>query len=84
MPQDSARILLVEEDPILAEVTGFRLELLGFQIDCVPSAEKAFESLERQLPDLIILDLALPGMSGLELTNRLSNDPRTSLIPILV
>jgi len=84
MPLDSPKVLLIEEDPTLAEVTGFRLELLGFQIASASTAEEAFAALRRGLPNAIILDLTLPDMGGVELTNRLSNDEQTSGIPILV
>ncbi len=83
MASDSSRILLVEEDRLLAEVTAFRLELLGFQVDVVGSGEMALGSVLRQTPDVIVVDLVLPDMTGIEVTNRLANAPRTSAIPIL-
>ena len=84
MAYKAPRVLLIEEDGVLAEVTGFRLELLGFNVETVASADGVFAELDRELPDAIILDPALPGMDGIELTNRLSNDQRTSRIPIMV
>ncbi len=84
MAYKAPRVLLIEEDGVLAEVTGFRLELLGFNVETVASADGAFAELDRELPDAIILDPTLPGMDGIELTNRLSNDQRTSQIPIMV
>ncbi len=84
MPYSSSKVLLVEEDVVLAEVTGFRLELLDFNVETVVTAEAALAALDRELPDAIILDLTLPDMDGIELTNRLSNDPKTSQIPIMV
>jgi DNA-binding response OmpR family regulator len=84
MSYDSPKVLLIEEDPTLAEVTGFRLELLGFRVSTAASAEGALTAVGRELPDVIILDLTLPDMDGVELTDRLSNDERTSVVPILV
>ncbi len=84
MPYSSSKVLLVEEDSVLAEVTEFRLELLDFGVETVVSAEAALAALDRELPDVIVLDLTLPDMDGIELTNRLSNDPKTSPIPIMV
>jgi CheY-like chemotaxis protein len=84
MSYEAPLVLLIEEDPILAEVTGFRLELLGFRVLQVHSAEAAFDAVDGQSPDVILLDTVLPGMDGIELTNRLSNDPKTSTIPIMV
>lgn len=80
MPQ----ILLVEEDPILLEITAFRLELLGYEMIAQESAEQALEWIETHLPSLIIVDDALPGMDGIEFINRLSNDIRTSDVPMMV
>ncbi len=84
MSHDSPRLLLIEEDALLAEITGFRLELLGFHIESVSSGEAAVAAVERELPDAILLDPTLPDMDGIELTNRFSNDERTSAVPILV
>ena len=79
MPQ----ILLVEQDPTLLEVTAFRLELLGYQVVQKQSGEEALEWLAGQLPTLIIVDQFLDGIDGVEFVNRLSNDVRTSEIPII-
>ena len=83
MSHDSPRILLIEDEPVLAEVTGFRLELLGFEVETVASSEETFKAVQRRLPQAIILNLGSPDMDGLALTERLSNDPTTSPIPIL-
>jgi CheY-like chemotaxis protein len=83
MHEQSPQILLVEEDRTLLEITAFRLELLGYDVVTQQSAEKALEWLRDRLPTLIIVDYALPGMDGIEFINRLSNDTRTSEIPIM-
>jgi CheY-like chemotaxis protein len=77
-------ILLVEEDPTLREITAFRLELLGYEVVSQESAETALEWLRTNLPSLVIVDQFLPGIDGIELLNRLSNDVRTSDIPVMV
>jgi CheY-like chemotaxis protein len=78
------KILLVEPEPVLAEVTAFRLELLGYHVTTVPSAEEALLQLDASEPDLVITDLVLPGLEGTGLIERLSSDQKTSLIPIVV
>lgn len=83
MSEQSPQILLVEEDPTLLEITAFRLELLGYEVVTRQSAELALEWLRDQLPALVIVDHVLPGMDGTEFINRLSNDTRTSEIPII-
>ena len=84
MTAASPEILLIEEDATLSEITAFRLELLGYGVVQQESAEKALEWLRDRLPSLIIVDQFLPGMDGTELINRLSNDMRTSEIPIMI
>ena len=83
MTDESPQILLIEEDRTLLEITAFRLELLGYEVVKQESAEKALEWLRDRMPSLIIVDQFLPGMDGTELINRLSNDVRTSDIPIM-
>lgn len=83
MAHDSPLILLIEDEPVLAEVTGFRLELLGFEVETVASSEEAFRAIQRRLPEVIILNLGSPDMEGLALIERLSNDPTTSPIPVM-
>jgi DNA-binding response OmpR family regulator len=83
MADRSTTILLIEGDPTLLEITAFRLDLLGYQVITHDSAERAMEWISGQLPSLIIVDHVLPGMDGVEFINRLSNDTRTSNIPIM-
>jgi CheY-like chemotaxis protein len=83
MLDQTSQILFVEEDPILLEITAFRLELLGYDVIKQQSGERALEWLHDQQPSLIIVDHMLPGMDGIEFINRLSNDTRTSEIPIM-
>lgn len=83
MSNESSTILLIEEDSTLLEITGFRLELLGYKVVALNSAERAVEWLRDELPTLIIVEQALSGMDGIEFINRLSNDMRTSEIPIM-
>ncbi len=77
-------ILLVEPEAIVAEVASFRLELLDYRVTCVASAEAALEEIGQSLPDLVITDLDLPGMSGMGLIERLTTDESTSGLKIMV
>ncbi len=79
----SHQLLLIEGDPTLLEITAFRLELLGYQVESRDSAERGLEWLKDHLPNVVIVDHVLPGMDGIEFINRLSNDTRTSDIPIM-
>ena len=80
----TARILLIEEDEILADVTAFRLELGGYDVAVAGSAHDAFEAIEAQVPDIIITDLVLPDIDGCEFISRLSHDKTCGHVPIMV
>lgn len=73
MKTEVPHILLVVEDETLAEITAFRLELLGYSVKTVNSGEAALPAVVDRPPDLMIVDLKLPNMSGLELIERVSN-----------
>ncbi|HEY5671226.1 MAG TPA: response regulator transcription factor [Anaerolineales bacterium] len=64
----SSRILVVEDEPSIAEVTSLYLKRAGFQVVVATDGEEALDALGRQFPDLIVLDLMLPGMDGMEIT----------------
>ena len=84
MATDALRILLIEDDELLADITAFRLELLGFDVAIKGSPEDAFDWLKEKQSDVIILDLALGGGEGLDFLNQLSNDQQFGSIPVLV
>jgi len=77
-------VLLVEPEAIVSEVTAFRLELLGYHVICVESAEAAFAKIRESIPDLVITDLVLPGLDGMGFIERLTTDEETSDLRILV
>lgn len=78
------RILIVEDDASMRKVLHARLKTEGF--DAVPMADAvtAFAEVRRQPPDLILLDLGLPGGGGLNLMQRLQSIPKHAVIPIIV
>ena len=80
----SRTVLLIEEDETLREITAFRLELLGHEVVAYESASAATKWLTDQLPDAILIGHFLPDMSGVELIDRLSNDVRTSDVPVML
>lgn len=83
MSPDQRKVLLVENDRTVAEITKFRLELLGYRVHFVDSADAVFAAVESDRPDAIVMELQIAGMDGFELSTRLRNDERTSGIPIV-
>lgn len=76
------RILLIEDDPALADMLDRRLVLHGYTVDAAPSAEAALERARASLPDVILVDYALPGMNGWDLVALLRREPRFAKLPI--
>lgn len=80
----SARILLVEDETAIATLIRFTLEQAGYRVDTVGSTEDACERLKIELPDLILLDWMLPGVSGAAYAKALRADSRTRDLPLIM
>ena len=78
------RILLIEDEPDIAEVLQYNLEKEGFEVETARRGDAGLEAVRRDNPDLILLDLMLPGLDGLELTRLLKRDAATSRVPIVM
>ena len=78
------RILLVEPEGVLAEVTAFRLELLGYGVEIVTNAEEALKCAARVRPNLIITDLILGNANAIGLIESLASQQETNTIPVMV
>jgi CheY-like chemotaxis protein len=76
-------ILLVEDDPTDMKLLNAVLSFSGHRVLCKDSAEQAAKEINRQRPDVILLDLKLSGMDGLSLARLLKSNPETHKIPII-
>jgi len=83
-PMADTRILIVEDEPAIAEVLEYNLVKEGYIVDVDYRGDTALEAIRQKPPDLVILDLMLPGLDGLELTRMLRRDARTDQIPLLM
>lgn len=79
-----ARILLIEDSPTDTAVLTQLLERNGHKVLASASAEDGIEVCRRELPDLVLMDLVLPGMNGFQATRALSRDEITKAIPVLI
>jgi CheY-like chemotaxis protein len=79
----SARILIVDDHPLNLKLAADVLETQGFTVHTAPDAEQAQGMLKDLLPDLILMDIALPGMDGLTLTRLLKTDARLGHVPVV-
>ncbi len=80
----SARVLLVEDNTINAEMLSRRLAKRGYAVTLAEDGLQAIARAQAELPDLILMDVSLPELDGLEATRRLKQDPATASIPIIV
>ncbi|HEX3529124.1 MAG TPA: response regulator [Thermoanaerobaculia bacterium] len=78
------RILLIEDEPDIAEVLQYNLEKEGFEVETARRGDTGLEVIRRGAPDLLLLDLMLPGIDGLELTRLLKRDTATAHLPIVM
>lgn len=77
-------VLWVEDDMFLSSIVGRKLASTGAKHIQAKSADEAFSSLQTNKPNVIVLDLVLPGMSGFEILEKLKADPVTKDIPVIV
>ena len=79
-----ARILLIEDSPTEAAVMTQLLERNGHMVTTSGNAEDGIASCKRDKPDLVLMDVVLPGMNGFQATRALGRDSGTSAIPVLI
>lgn len=82
--KQSASILFVEDDPILLPMYIERLKEEGFKIDGIATGEDGKERLEKNSYDLVLLDVMLPGMSGLDLLQWIRQQPWGKELPVVM
>lgn len=76
-------ILIVEDNEANRLLAGFVLEREGYRVEMAENSEQALDMLGRRAPDLILMDVQLPGLDGLSLTRQLKGDKKTAAIPVV-
>lgn len=77
------RILVADDEVYIVHILEFSLNMEGYEVISATSGEEALRKIESQQPDLIVLDVMMPGLSGHEVCRRLRADARTREIPII-
>jgi len=80
----SSRVLIVEDEPDIRELVVHHLKREGYQVSAAASGEEALRQVQAVPPDLVLLDLMMPAMDGLEVCRRLRQDPATAMLPIVM
>ena len=78
------RILVVDDEEDLLELVNYNLSREGYRVECVATGEAALTAARKTLPDLVVLDLLLPSVDGLEICRLLKSDSKTKHIPIIM
>jgi DNA-binding response OmpR family regulator len=79
-----SKILIIEDDSFLAAIFFKQLEKGGFEVSTAGSGEDGLKLIEKDLPDLLVLDLMLPKMNGFEVLEQLKSADETKKIPVLI
>jgi CheY-like chemotaxis protein len=80
----SARILIVEDHPTMREAMRLVLEGEGFDIDEASDGEQALAAVQEERPDLVLLDMSIPGISGPDVLAAVKKDPGNSKVRVIV
>ena len=80
----AARILVVEDEAEIAALIAYQLTREGYRVETAPSGAAALDALHRDLPDLLVLDRMLPGVSGDDVLKAVRGDPAMRTVPVLV
>ena len=79
-----AHILIIDDSPTDVRVFTTLLERAGHQVAAVSTAEEGIERVRAALPDLVIMDVIMPGMNGFQATRTLTRDPKTQNVPVVM
>jgi DNA-binding response OmpR family regulator len=78
------RILLCDDESHILRAAEFKLSKAGFEVQCAADGQQAFELIQKSLPDLLVTDLQMPRLTGIELVRRLRSEPATRDLPVLM
>jgi phosphate regulon transcriptional regulator PhoB len=81
---ETYRILVIDDEPDIVDLISYNLGKEGFQVAAAHSGEEGLKKIKEGVLDLLILDLMLPGIKGMELCRILKNDPKTQDLPIIM
>ncbi|MCE8022166.1 response regulator [Halomonas sp. MCCC 1A11036] len=79
-----AKVLVVDDEPNIVLSLEFLMQQAGFEVATAEDGEGALAEVEQSPPDLILLDISLPGLSGFDVLEQLRHDPRHARLPIIM
>ena len=79
-----ARVLIVDDSPTEIHVLRSILEKNGFEVITASNGEEGIEAATREMPEIILMDVVMPGLNGFQATRAITKDPKTQHIPIII
>ena len=79
-----ANVLVVDDEPNIVLSIEFLMEQAGFSVTSAANGEQALESVAAHAPDILLLDISLPGISGFDVLEALRNRPSTAHLPVIM
>ena len=79
-----AHILIIDDSPTDVKIFSGALERAGHKVSAVATAEAGIDAVRKDKPDLVLMDVIMPGMNGFQATRSLTKDPDTKAIPVLI
>lgn len=77
------RILIVDDDPVIVRLLQINFRLEGYEVDTASRGEEALQRVREHLPDVVVLDVMMPGLDGWEVCRQLKENPKVSHIPVI-
>lgn len=84
MADTKAKILIVEDDPLMSRLYSKVFTIEGYDVRVAPDGEEGLNEVHKDIPTIILLDVMMPKMNGLELLEKLKSDPATKKIPVIM
>lgn len=81
---DATRVLVVDDDRDIRDLVTFKLEQAGYEVRQAEDGLQALDAVREWAPDLVVLDVMMPGLSGIDVTRELRADPATATTPVIL
>jgi two-component system response regulator MtrA len=78
------RVLVVDDDPDVCDLVTYKLRKSGYEVRTATDGEQARSAVAQELPDLVLLDVMMPGPTGLEVLERWRAEPNTAVMPVIL
>jgi DNA-binding response OmpR family regulator len=82
-PEPKPRILIVDDDPVIVRLLQINFRLEGYEVDAASRGEEALLKVREHRPDVVVLDVMMPGLDGWEVARQLKANPAVSHIPVI-